>query len=115
MLLSTLMAEYLNSLELFAPPQSRNAARSPEADSGDEGRGVRATSYDVARLAGVSQSAVSRAFREGGSVSSKTRRKVEEAARALGYAPSQIARSLISQRSRIIAVIANFRSPKPRF
>lgn len=65
----------------------------------------RATSYDVARLAGVSQSAVSRAFREGSSVSVETRRKVEEAARHLGYAPSNVARSLITQRSRMIGVV----------
>jgi DNA-binding LacI/PurR family transcriptional regulator len=66
---------------------------------------VRATSYDVARLAGVSQSAVSRAFREGGSISRRTRDKVEKAARELGYSPSEIARSLITQRSRMIGVI----------
>lgn len=66
----------------------------------------RATSYDVARLAGVSQSAVSRVFRGSEAVSAKTRQKVEAAAHELGYAPSQIARSLISQRSRMIAVIA---------
>ena len=65
----------------------------------------RATSYDVARLAGVSQSAVSRTFRTGGSVSTATRAKVEVAARALAYSPSQIARSLITQRSRLIGVV----------
>lgn len=78
--------------------QSENRVAPPRGEA-------RATSYDVARLAGVSQSAVSRVFRDGGSVSAKMRRKVEEAARALGYAPSQIARSLISQRSRMIAVV----------
>ena len=67
--------------------------------------GVRATSYDVARLAGVSQSAVSRVFRDGGSVSPATRAKVERAAADLGYAPSQIARSLITQRSRLVGVV----------
>lgn len=66
---------------------------------------ARATSYDVARLAGVSQSAVSRAYREGGSISQETRAKVERAARELGYSPSQIARSLITQRSRMIGVV----------
>ena len=66
---------------------------------------ARATSYDVARLAGVSQSAVSRAFRDGGSISPDTRAKVEKAARELGYAPSQIARSLITQRSRMVGVV----------
>jgi DNA-binding LacI/PurR family transcriptional regulator len=65
----------------------------------------RATSYDVARLAGVSQSAVSRAFRAGGSISSGTRYKVEKAAQALSYAPNQIARSLITQRSRMVGVV----------
>jgi DNA-binding LacI/PurR family transcriptional regulator len=68
-------------------------------------RMVRATSYDVARLAGVSQSAVSRAFRNGGSISPDTRAKVEKAARELGYSPSQIARSLITHRSRMIGVV----------
>jgi DNA-binding LacI/PurR family transcriptional regulator len=71
-----------------------------------EAQPLRATSYDVARLAGVSQSAVSRAFRDGTSVSAKMRKKIEAAANALGYAPSQIARSLISQRSRMIALVA---------
>ena len=66
---------------------------------------TRATSYDVARLAGVSQSAVSRAFRDGGSISRETRAKVVKAAHALGYAPSQIARSLITAKSRMIGVV----------
>ena len=47
--------------------------------------GKRATSYDVARVAGVSQSAVSRCFKPGASVSAKTRAKVENAAKVLGY------------------------------
>ena len=74
-------------------------------DVSASGRRSRATSYDVARLAGVSQSAVSRTFRVGAPVSPETRAKVEKAARSLGYAPSQIARSLITQRSRMIGVI----------
>ena len=65
----------------------------------------RATSYDVALRAGVSQSAVSRAFRDSGSVSADMRARVEAAARALGYAPNKIARSLITQRSNIIGVL----------
>lgn len=77
------------------------------SNAGDmQGRPLaRATSYDVARLAGVSQSAVSRAFRDGGSISPVTRAKVEKAAAALGYSPSQIARSLITQRSRMVGVV----------
>jgi len=63
------------------------------------------TSSQVARLAGVSQSAVSRSFTPGASISPKTRAKVLEAAKALGYRPNAIARSLITSRSRIIAVV----------
>lgn len=62
------------------------------------------TATDVARLAGVSQSAVSRAFTQGGSVSEATRVKVMDAARLLGYKPNAIARSLITRRSRIVGV-----------
>ena len=66
---------------------------------------ARPTSYDVARLSGVSQSTVSRVFRDGAPVSKAARKKVEAAARTLNYAPSQIARSLITQRSNMIAVV----------
>jgi len=67
-----------------------------------------ATSLDVARLAQVSQSAVSRTFTPGASVSDLTRAKVEEAARKLGYRPNAIARSLITRRSRMIAVVMSY-------
>ncbi len=63
------------------------------------------TSTDVARLAGVSQSAVSRAFTPTAPVSAEMRRKVFEAARKLGYRPNAIARTLITRRSRIIGVV----------
>ena len=66
--------------------------------------GRRSTAYDVAHLAGVSQSLVSRAFTPGASVSPEARAKVVEAARALNYRPNLIARSLITQRSRLIGV-----------
>ncbi len=65
----------------------------------------RSTSYDVARLAGVSQSAVSRCFKPGASISAKTRAKVEKAAKKLGYQPNAIARGLITRRSNIVAVL----------
>jgi DNA-binding LacI/PurR family transcriptional regulator len=66
------------------------------------------TSLDVARLAQVSQSAVSRAFTPGASVSEATRIKVEDAARKLGYRPNAIARTLITRRSRIIGVVMSY-------
>jgi DNA-binding LacI/PurR family transcriptional regulator len=65
----------------------------------------RATSYDVAELAGVSQSAVSRVFQDGASASSDMRDRVLSAANKLGYRPNAIARGLITQRSNMVAVV----------
>ncbi len=77
----------------------RRGAKSP-------GAAQPATASDVARLAGVSQSAVSRTFTPGASVAEKTRAVITDAARQLGYRPNAIARSLITRRSRIIGVVA---------
>lgn len=63
------------------------------------------TSHDVARRAGVSQSAVSRVFTPAASVSAETAEKVKKAAAELGYRPNVIARSLITGRSRIVGLI----------
>ena len=65
----------------------------------------RATSYDVAALAGVSQSAVSRVFQDGASASKAMRDRVMAAANKLGYRPNAIARGLITQRSNMVAVV----------
>lgn len=65
----------------------------------------RATSYDVAKLAGVSQSAVSRVFQDGASASKAMRERVLAAADTLGYRPNAIARGLITQRSNMVAVV----------
>jgi len=68
------------------------------------------TSYDVAREAGVSQSAVSRVFRPGLSVSQKTRDKVMATANEMGYRPNAIARMLITKQSGMVAVIVSSRA-----
>lgn len=65
----------------------------------------RVTSYDVALVAGVSQSAVSRCFKPGASVSKDTYKRVMEAASSLEYIPNAAARSLITRRSNMVAVI----------
>ena len=65
----------------------------------------RATSYDVAELAGASQSAVSRVFQDGASASKNMRDRVMSAADDLGYRPNAIARGLITQRSNMVAVV----------
>lgn len=74
--------------------------------SGEEpGQDGRPTSYDVAKLAGVSQSAVSRCFRPGSSIAPKTRAKVLAAAKRLGYHPNAMASGLITKRSNLVAVL----------
>ena len=65
----------------------------------------KATSMQVARLVGVSQSAVSRAFTPGASVSEQMRRRVLEAARTLSYQPNAIARSLITRHSNMMGIV----------
>ena len=62
------------------------------------------TSTDVAKLAGVSQSAVSRSYTSGASVSAGTRQKVMAAAAQLGYQPNHIARSLATRRTRMVGL-----------
>ena len=54
-----------------------------------------ATSQDVAKLAGVSQSAVSRCFTKGASISSRTKLRVLEAAKKLKYKPSSSTSNLV--------------------
>jgi DNA-binding LacI/PurR family transcriptional regulator len=66
------------------------------------------TSVDVARRAGVSQSAVSRVFTPGASASRETIEKVRKAAAELGYRPNVLARSLITGRSRIIGLVVAY-------
>jgi len=71
-----------------------------------------ASSIDVARLAGVSQSAVSRAFTEGASISQKKKTAILEAAGKLNYRPNVIARSLVQNSTKIIGlVMTRFMSP----
>jgi DNA-binding LacI/PurR family transcriptional regulator len=55
---------------------------------------------------------VSRTFTPGASVSPEVRRKVQEAAAALGYRVNRLARSLISDRSNLVGVVgANLSTP----
>ncbi|WP_062464039.1 LacI family DNA-binding transcriptional regulator [Demequina soli] len=64
-----------------------------------------ATIQGVAALAGVSTATVSRALAGKSTVSDATRRKVEEAARQLGYVASATASSLASGRTRNIGMV----------
>ena len=60
----------------------------------------------MAQAAGVSQPTVSRCFRSDSTISDTTRARVLETAGRLGYTPNALARSLITRRSNLVAVIA---------
>lgn len=64
-----------------------------------------ATIVDVARLAGVTPTTVSRVINNRGYISEKTKKRVHEAMDELGYQPNEIARSLTKQKSNTIGVI----------
>jgi DNA-binding LacI/PurR family transcriptional regulator len=83
---------------------TRDAA--PDATMPEPPPKRRATSYDVARGAGVAQSTVSRCFSNDSAISPATRELVLQTARRLGYTPNALARSLITRRSNMIGVIA---------
>lgn len=68
-------------------------------------RRTRATSFDVAELAGVSQSTVSRALAGDSVVSELTREKVKRAAEELNYSIDQNATRLRTGRTDVIAVV----------
>jgi DNA-binding LacI/PurR family transcriptional regulator len=97
------------SMDQRGPTGAGNPSQDPEngraAGEGQGRQGKRyASSIDVARLAGVSQSAVSRTYRSG-NVSEALRRRVLEAAAALNYQPSVIPRIMSTQRSNLVAVV----------
>ena len=68
----------------------------------------RITSSEVAKRAGVSQSAVSRVFTPGASASAKTVEKVRRIADEMGYRPNFIARAMVSGKSRIIGLVVAY-------
>ena len=65
----------------------------------------KATSFDIAYKAGVSQSTVSRALRHSPLVSEATRKKIQEIARELNYTVDKNASSLRSQTSTTLALL----------
>lgn len=63
------------------------------------------SAQQVAQLAGVSRSAVSRAFTPGASIAAETRDKVMVAAATLGYQVNDLARGLLANRSRLVGLV----------
>lgn len=72
-----------------------------------------ATIYDVARKAGVSPKTVSRVLNGDAPVNAKTRIAVHDAMAALGYIPSNAARTMRSQKSGLVGMITGAISMSP--
>lgn len=65
------------------------------------------TIKDVARMADVSISTVSRVINDSKPVSPEARRRVIKAIEELGYKPNEVARSLVTKRSNLIGIIVD--------
>jgi len=63
------------------------------------------TLEEVAHLAGVSRSTVSRVINDHPNVRSETRERVWQAVRNSGYQPNVVARSLVTNRTKIIGIV----------
>ena len=75
-------------------------------------RSKKNTSVDVARLAGVSQTTVSRAFNTPDSVNEETLQRILNAAKQLNYTPNIFAKNLVSHQTNLIGVIVkDFENP----
>ena len=64
----------------------------------------RPTIKDVAARAGVSIATVSRALNDKGDVNLRTREHIREVAHAIGYSADRAARSMVTQKTRLVAV-----------
>lgn len=60
---------------------------------------------DIAEVAGVSHSTVSRALRDSPLISEDTRERIKEIAREMGYTPNAVAQSLQGQRTNTIGLV----------
>ena len=66
---------------------------------------ARMTIRDIARLAGVSVTTVSRALNNAPEINSQTRERVLQVCREQGYRSNLLARSLVSSRTRVLGVL----------
>ncbi len=62
------------------------------------------TSTIIAKQIGVTQATVSRALRDDPRIGEKTRRRIQNFAREVGYRPNRVAQNLVNQRTQVIGV-----------
>ncbi len=92
----------------------------PEMSRGDtvsagaaNGRRVKLTITDIAKMAGVSKKTVSRVINHSGLVRDETRERIMKIVEEHGYQPDPQARALALRRSTLIALISN--QPNPQY
>src|SRR5438876_11160421 len=61
--------------------------------------------YDIAKLAGVSPSTVSRALEDHPRIGAETRKRIQELAREMDYIPSTVAKSLAANKTWTIGMV----------
>lgn len=66
---------------------------------------VPVTIKDIARIAGVSHTTVSRALKNNPAISPETRRRIQQLAQEMGYIPSAVAQSLHAQRTLTVGMV----------
>ncbi|MFG6119352.1 LacI family DNA-binding transcriptional regulator [Thalassobacillus sp. B23F22_16] len=66
-----------------------------------------ATIKDIAKLAGVSVTTVSRALNGYSDVNAKTRQKIEQIAKEIEYSPNALARSLVMKKTKTIGLLVS--------
>jgi LacI family transcriptional regulator/LacI family repressor for deo operon, udp, cdd, tsx, nupC, and nupG len=66
---------------------------------------VPVTIKDIAKAAGVSHTTVSRALKGHSAISAKTTSRIQKLAQEMGYMPSAVAQSLLSQRTQTIGMV----------
>jgi len=63
------------------------------------------TIKDIAKVAGVSHTTVSRALSGNPAISQQTTRRIQQIARQMGYMPSAVAQSLLSQQTKTVGMV----------
>ncbi|MBB5752257.1 LacI family DNA-binding transcriptional regulator [Prosthecomicrobium pneumaticum] len=86
-------------------PDTPGLAEGASPGSAAEPAAAYPSAQAVAARAGVSRSAVSRAFTPGASIAPATRARIVRAAEELGYEVNDLARGLLSRKSRLIGLV----------